>query len=112
MKVLTFRRHLSLHFLKTYGKPACRRKIMLNPVQDVRYDGRNHLPEYSATDKKCRFCGSKAKFVCVKCKVGLHPKDCFYNTIHFNVIMHGIRYNGCAINWYFFEKHFFLLRFL
>jgi hypothetical protein len=29
------------------------------------------------------------------------------NTIHFNVIMHGIRYNGCAISWYFFEYIFF-----
>jgi hypothetical protein len=75
--VLTFRRHLSLNFLKTYGKPACRGKFMPNPVQDVRYDWRNHLPEYSATDKKCRFCGSKAQFVCVKCKVGFHPKGCF-----------------------------------
>jgi hypothetical protein len=59
--LLTFRRHLSLRFLKTYGKPACRGKIMPNPVQDVKYDGRNHLPEYSATDKKMQVLWIKGK---------------------------------------------------
>lgn len=45
--------------------------------EPVRYDERNHIVDYCPTDRRCATCGKKANFICMKCNVGLHPKNCF-----------------------------------
>lgn len=77
--LMNFRRNLANCLLKTYGTPSMKGKIIQNPVNDVRYDGRDHWPDYVNTERLCRYCGGKSKFICSKCQVGLHPKHCFKN---------------------------------
>ncbi|XP_063912556.1 piggyBac transposable element-derived protein 3-like [Zophobas morio] len=54
-------------------KPKCTRAVL----PEIRYDGVDHLVDSNSTQRKCGFCGKCAKFVCVKCNVGLHPAHCF-----------------------------------
>lgn len=75
--LIIFRRNIANVLLQTYGKPSIRGKSVPNPIEDIRYDGRDHWPEYVPTERVCRFCGGKSKFTCSKCGVGLHPKICF-----------------------------------
>lgn len=77
--LLIFRRNLANSLLGTYGIPSNKGKRIPNPINDIRYDGRDHWPEYVPTERLCRFCSGKSKFVCTKCAVGLHPKSCFKN---------------------------------
>lgn len=44
---------------------------------EIRYDGQNHLVGYVSRQRRCPLCQTCTKFVCTKCNVGLHPKDCF-----------------------------------
>lgn len=75
--LLHFRRRLALEFLTTYGTPSLRGKTIRTPSETMRFDGRNHLIEYNDTERRCKVCGKKAHFICIKCNVGLHPKKCF-----------------------------------
>ncbi|XP_030747084.1 piggyBac transposable element-derived protein 2-like [Sitophilus oryzae] len=77
VNLLNFRRYLANCFLQNYGKPSSRGKIAPTPLEDVRYDGKDHWPEYCVTDRRCRVCGKKSNFLCLKCNIGLHPKTCF-----------------------------------
>lgn len=77
--LLNFRRYITLSLLRTYGKPSLKGKSINTVIQDVRYDCLNHWPEYVSKDKLCKFCGGKSRFICSKCGVGLHPKQCFKN---------------------------------
>ncbi|KAL3272760.1 hypothetical protein HHI36_014221 [Cryptolaemus montrouzieri] len=83
--LLIFRRNIAMSLLQTYGKPSAKGKLMKNPMDDTRYDGLNHWPEYITTKRLCRFCSGKSKFICTKCGVGLHPKLCFKNFHTFQV---------------------------
>lgn len=76
--LLNFRRYIASSYLETFGVPSLR-KSRPNISSDARFDGRNHIIEYSETDRRCVQCGKKAKFICNKCNKGLHPKDCFKN---------------------------------
>lgn len=76
--LLKFRRGISLSLLKNHGTPSRRGRQPNDPSIDCRFDGRNHWIISVPTEKKCRHCGGKAKFMCQKCEVGLHRK-CFKN---------------------------------
>lgn len=75
--LLNFRRYIATSCLESYGIPASRGLRNSNVTADTRYDGRNHIIEYSKTDKRCGLCGKKSNFTCKKCDKGLHPKNCF-----------------------------------
>lgn len=72
--LMSFQRNLANCLLKSYGTESIKRKIIQNPVNDVRYDSCNRWPYYVNTERLYRFCGGKSKFICSKSKVGLHPK--------------------------------------
>ena len=76
--LLVFRRFIASYYLNTFGTHPGR---IAPPslTTDSRFDGRNHIIEYSDTDRRCAECGKKSKFICSKCMKGLHPKDCFKN---------------------------------
>lgn len=76
VNLLTFRRYIANSFLQTHGEKPSKYKASV-PIQNVRFDGMNHLIQYHENDKKCKICGKNTKFICVKCNVGLHPKHCF-----------------------------------
>lgn len=75
--LLKFRRYLALSLLKSNGQKSCKGKVVPSPIYDVRFDKINHLPEYSDNEKRCAVCRKNAKFICIKCQKGLHPKKCF-----------------------------------
>lgn len=75
--LIKFRRYLALSLLKSNGQQSNKGKVTPNPIYDVRFDKINHLPEYSGIEKRCAFCRKNAKFICIKCQKGLHPKNCF-----------------------------------
>lgn len=77
--LLNFRRNITLSLLTTFGKPSLKGKSIQNVITDIRYDGLNHWPDSVSTDRLCKFCGGKSRFICSKCGVGLHPKLCFKN---------------------------------
>jgi YD repeat-containing protein len=81
---LGFRRDIVDVYRKKYaqrlqiGRPVGRVSSLDKRLQScVRYDGKDHLIDYSSTQRVCMECHKKANFICVKCDVGLHPKDCF-----------------------------------
>ncbi|XP_055712575.1 piggyBac transposable element-derived protein 3-like isoform X2 [Phlebotomus papatasi] len=47
--------------------------------KEIRHDGAGHIVKFIDKPRRCKLCGKCAKFVCIKCNVGLHPKDCFLN---------------------------------
>lgn len=66
---------LAVTLLQKYGKPSYQRS-QPKPLQGVRYDNTGHWPVVNATERRCGNCPGKAKFICSKCNIGLHPK-CF-----------------------------------
>lgn len=46
--------YIANSFVISYGKSSARGRIVPVPLEDVRDDGNNHWPDYSATDKRCR----------------------------------------------------------
>ncbi|KAI4467745.1 transposase is4 [Holotrichia oblita] len=48
-----------------------------NPLTDVRFDNTGHMIIYNNTDRRCKHCGKKCQFICEKCNIALHPKQCF-----------------------------------
>ena len=62
------------------GRPIGKLPSLDKRVQpEVRFDGRDHLIVYIDKQRVCQVCRKKANFVCLKCDVALHPKDCFIN---------------------------------
>ena len=63
------------------GPPArkiCKRK---GPVDDVRKDGLDHLPDWAVRRERCQHCNAHAHLKCMKCDVSLcvnKDRNCFY----------------------------------
>lgn len=81
MPLLEFTRRIVLALLSGPGFNSPRRvrpsKISRIP-EEIRYDGQNHLVDATdGTQRRCGACGKCAKFQCIKCNIGLHPKKCF-----------------------------------
>lgn len=74
--LLNYRRSLALSLLKRHGSSPHQGKIAPLPSNDVRFDGKNHWPMENENQRRCANCTGKAKFICSKCNIGLHPK-CF-----------------------------------
>lgn len=76
---LQFRRDIGTQLLETYRKITKKgpSKLPKNALQFSRYDRLDHLVTYHESQRKCAVCHKKANFVCQKCDVGLHPKNCF-----------------------------------
>nr|CAH7716837.1 unnamed protein product [Callosobruchus chinensis] len=49
------------------------------------YDKLDHLVVYLEQQRRCAVCHKKASYICHKCSVSLHAKDCFYNYLLSNV---------------------------
>jgi hypothetical protein len=71
--LLQFRQKLAIAILKSYGSSSSQGKRAAAVQDSVRYEGLNHWLRASNL-RRCGFCTGKAKFSCVKCDVGLHPK--------------------------------------
>ncbi|XP_030759385.1 piggyBac transposable element-derived protein 3-like [Sitophilus oryzae] len=78
---LSFRRSIAMELLETHKRTTKRgpSKTPKNQHEHSRYDGRGHLVVYSENQRRCALCHKRAKFLCDKCQVALHPKECFFN---------------------------------
>lgn len=76
---LEFRRSMATELLQTYKKTTKRgpSKPPRNLNEFSRFDRLDHLVQYNQNQRRCAICHKKANFICPKCDVGLHPKDCF-----------------------------------
>lgn len=76
---LEFRRSVATQLLTTYKKLTNRgpSKPPKNLNEFSRFDRLDHLVQYNQNQRRCAICHKKAQFICRKCDVGLHPKDCF-----------------------------------
>lgn len=63
---------------ETVGRPVGKVVELDRRVKpEVRHDGLDHLIAYADKQRVCPVCRKKANFVCMKCDIGLHPKECF-----------------------------------
>lgn len=78
---LEFRRTVATELLETYRKISKRgpSKPPTNLHEFSRHDRLDHLIKHSPKQRRCAICHKKANFICSKCDVGLHPKECFIN---------------------------------
>ena len=78
---LEFRRSVATEILKTYKRNSKRgpSKPPKNLHEFSRYDRIDHLVLYHENQRRCAVCHKKANFICQKCDIALHPKDCFVN---------------------------------
>lgn len=78
---LSFRRNIANELLETYKRTTTRgpSKLPRNHREHSRFDGLDHLVIYREQQRRCALCHKKANFMCNKCNVTLHPKDCFFN---------------------------------
>ncbi|KAJ4433517.1 hypothetical protein ANN_15826 [Periplaneta americana] len=79
--LLEFIRRITLVTLSTPKLSSPRTSVLpkkpsLIPTE-LRYDGKSHLVQFQDTQRHCGLCKKSAKYNCIKCKVALHPKDCF-----------------------------------
>lgn len=75
--LFAFRRYVARSLLLTYGTAPHQGQKPAKPLSTTRYDGKQHWITPISTERRCaNQCGGKAKFKCLKCDVGLHPK-CF-----------------------------------
>lgn len=75
---LEFRRSVCIEILKTYKRTGKRGPSKLpSSIEFSRYDKIDHMVLYQEKQRRCALCHKKANFICRKCNVGLHPKDCF-----------------------------------
>ncbi|XP_060801591.1 piggyBac transposable element-derived protein 3-like [Amyelois transitella] len=75
--LLHFRRYIARSLLIKHGTPPHQGQKPSKPMSSTRYDGKDHWIVPIGTERRCaNQCGGKAKFQCLKCDVGLHPK-CF-----------------------------------
>lgn len=81
--LLDFRRECAIHLLKSFGtgpkRPGVQASLQFSPVlQDVRLDRTDHIIEKGTSKyRRCKICGSRTSYLCIKCKVPLHPDECF-----------------------------------
>lgn len=77
---LSFRRSISVELLETHKRTTRRgpSKAPKNQHEHSRYDGRGHLVVYCENQRRCALCHKRANFMCHKCQVALHPKECFF----------------------------------
>lgn len=73
LPLLDYRRKLAIGILKHHGIPSSQGRRAPVPQDVVRYDKMNHWLR-SCDYRRCKNCTGRAKFYCVKCNVGLHPK--------------------------------------
>lgn len=78
---LSFRKSIAMELLETYKRTTKRGPSKASKTQHEysRYDGRNHLVLYRENQRRCAHCHKRANFICDKCQVTLHPKNCFFN---------------------------------
>nr|CAI5843335.1 unnamed protein product [Callosobruchus analis] len=78
---LSFRRAISNELLETHKKTTKRgpSRAPKSVHEYSRYDRLDHLVVYQEQQRRCAICHKKANFICHKCTVSLHPKDCFYD---------------------------------
>ncbi|XP_031356899.1 piggyBac transposable element-derived protein 2-like [Photinus pyralis] len=95
-KLVVFRSEIGHAFLqslskdrKRVGRPSSResspqlqRKRTVNPqpIDDVRYDGREHWPVHIEPKQRCRSCQAYSRLACEKCKIPLcltKDRNCF-----------------------------------
>ena len=78
---LAFRRAVAVGILETFKKSTKRgpSKFSANLHEYSKFDGIDHLVLYHDKPTRCGLCHKKCNFICKKCNVGLHPKDCFVN---------------------------------
>jgi hypothetical protein len=81
LDLLEFRRSVATELLESHKRTTKRgpSKSSKNLHEFSRYDRLDHLVTYQQNQRRCAVCHKKANFVCHKCDVGLHPKDCFVN---------------------------------
>lgn len=80
--LLAYRRHVAQYFCLNYGslrssKATLRLVPSVSCSEEIRYDGFNHLVEYHSQERRCAKCEKNAHFICFRCNVHLHPKNCF-----------------------------------
>jgi hypothetical protein len=77
--LLHFRRYVATSLLESYKKNVERKDTRTSQkFRDcARLDGQNHMIKYKDTQSRCMKCHKKANFICTKCNVTLHPKNCF-----------------------------------
>lgn len=80
MDQLSFRRAIAQSILEIHKKPSTYQtgKTAKALHQSSRYDRIDHLVLYNETQIRCKYCTKKVNFICNKCRIGLHPKECFY----------------------------------
>lgn len=76
---LKFRRSVATSLLETYGKGVERKpgRTSHNFQETSRFDDIGHIIKYRSEQLRCAICHKNAMFYCKKCKVSLHPKNCF-----------------------------------
>ncbi|CAH1381940.1 unnamed protein product [Tenebrio molitor] len=81
LDLLEFRRSVATELLESHKRTTKRgpSKSSKNLHEFSRYDRLDHLVTYQQNQRRCAVCHKKANFVCHKCDVRLHPKDCFVN---------------------------------
>lgn len=104
-KLITFRSEIAHALLsespitrKRSGRPSSRdstlcvapikRRVTLNPIDDIKYDKNEHWPMHMEPKKRCRQCvKAYSRTGCMKCKIPLcltKVKNCFvdFHTLH------------------------------
>lgn len=78
---LEFRRLVATELLETHTRTTKRgpSKPSRNLHEFSRFDRLDHLVSYNESQRRCFVCHKKANFICGKCNVALHPKECFLN---------------------------------
>jgi DNA excision repair protein ERCC-6 len=77
---MAFRRHLAQYFCGLYGLESSTAKVphpLHSCTDTTRYDKYDHTIEYCEKENRCSQCFKNAHFVCRRCMVHLHPKQCF-----------------------------------
>ncbi|RZC43266.1 hypothetical protein BDFB_010538 [Asbolus verrucosus] len=76
---LLFRRAVAVSILEFFKKTTKRgpSRSSANLHDYSRFDGTGHLIIYQDKQTRCGLCHKKCNFICKKCCIALHPKDCF-----------------------------------
>jgi DNA excision repair protein ERCC-6 len=82
LDLLAYRRHVAQYLCLNYANlSSSKRNLHLLPSascsEEIRFDGMNHLVEYCSQERRCAKCEKNAHFICSRCTVHLHPKQCF-----------------------------------
>lgn len=76
---LGFRRSLATGILESFKRKSL--VIFSKLPKEVhsfsKYDGIDHIIVYQEKQTRCAFCHKKCNFICHKCTLALHPKECF-----------------------------------